>query len=291
MIDWDSVIFFVSVSLPEQLLMASFAWLLLGKLEKVRLLNVFGVGVVAAVLFYIVKSLTSSSFYSVLPQFVIFTVLICIAYRLNFIETIIGSLVTLVVFGVAQGTIINTMFVIVGLTGQDFDENLYVVVASAMVYLMVMFLMCYVFYKAKINIHYLRQKTKDKLYISRIRFLILQLAFGYLNLFIIYTLFFNNINVSETTINKVLIILCLAFNILFIVVLVKSVFKMGDVIKREEELKRKYDGREIIQNINYICSLIDSKEYEEVKRFLESMKKDVDDKIVSDKNSTNRTER
>lgn len=34
MIDWDSVIFFVSVSLPEQLLMASFAWLLLGKLEK-----------------------------------------------------------------------------------------------------------------------------------------------------------------------------------------------------------------------------------------------------------------
>jgi hypothetical protein len=271
--------------------MASFAWLLLGKLEKVRLLNVFGVGVVAAVLFYIVKSLASSSFYSVLPQFVIFTVLICIAYRLNFIETIIGSLVTLVVFGVAQGTIINTMFVIVGLTGQDFDENLYVVVASAMVYLMVMFLMCYVFYKAKINIHYLRQKTKDKLYISRIRFLILQLAFGYLNLFIIYTLFFNNINVSETTINKVLIILCLAFNILFTVVLVKSVFKMGNVIKREEELKRKYDGREIIQNINYICSLIDSKEYEEVKRFLESMKKDVDDKIVSDKNSTNRTER
>ena len=71
-----------------------------------RLLNVFGVGVVAAVLFYIVKSLASSSFYSVLPQFVIFTVLICIAYRLNFIETIIGSLVTLVVFGVAQGTII-----------------------------------------------------------------------------------------------------------------------------------------------------------------------------------------
>ena len=97
MIDWDSVIFFVSVSLPEQLLMASFAWLLLGKLEKVRLLNVFGVGVVAAVLFYIVKSLASSSFYSVLPQFVIFIVLICIAYRLNFIETIIGSLVTLVV--------------------------------------------------------------------------------------------------------------------------------------------------------------------------------------------------
>ena len=56
---------------------------------------------------------------------------------------------------------------------------------------------------------------------------------------------------------------------------------MGDIIKKEEELKRKYDGREIIQNINYICSLIDSKEYNEVKKFLESMKNDVDDKIVS----------
>ncbi len=281
MITWDSVILFFSISLPEQFLMSSFAWLILGKNEKVKLWKVWCVGVLAAIAFYIIRYLISDSLFCVLPQFVIFTALIYVAYRLDFVETIIGSLVTLVIFGVAQGTIINTIFLITGLSGQEFDAYPYVTIPSAMVYFMVMFLTCYGFYKANINIHYLKQKTKDKLYISRIRFLILQLAFGYLNLFIIYTLFFNNINMSETTINKALVILCLVLNIVFSVILVRSVFKMGDIIKKEEELKRKYDGREIIQNINYICSLIDSKEYNEVKKFLESMKNDVDDKIAS----------
>lgn len=290
MVDLDSVLFFVSVSLPEQLLMAAFAWLILGNFQKVKLFKVFSVGVLGAVLFYIVRWLIPDLLYSVLPQLIIFTVLIFIAYKLNFIEAIIGSLITFVVFIVTQSTVLSTIFLITGLTKDDFDSNAYLAIASAMIYFMVMFMLCYVFYKTKINIHYLKENTKDKLYINRIRILVLQLSFGYLNLLIIYTLFFNNINATGFTVNKILIILCLVLNIVYTVIMVKSVFRMGDVIKKEEEMKRKYDGREIIQNINYICSLIDSKEYEEVKKFLESMKDDVDDKIVSDKTSTNRTD-
>jgi hypothetical protein len=290
MVDLDAVLLFFSVSLPEQLLMAAFAWLMLGEYQKVKLLKVLSVGVLGAVLFYIVRWLIPDLMYSVLPQFIIFTVLIFIAYKLNFVEAIIGSLITFVVFIVTQSTVLSTIFLITGLAKEDFNANPYLAIASAMVYFMVMFMMCYVFYKTNINIHCLKGRTKDKLYISRIRILVLQLSFGYLNLLIVYTLFFNNINVTGVTVNKLLIILCLVLNIVFTVIMVKSVFKMGDVVKKEEELKRKYDGREIIQNINYICSLIDSKEYKEVKKFLESMKNDVDDKIVSDKNSTNRTD-
>jgi len=58
---------------------------------------------------------------------------------------------------------------------------------------------------------------------------------------------------------------------------------MGEIIQKEEELKRKYDGREFIQNIDYMKTLIDEKQYDEVKKFLNSMKADIDDKIVSDK--------
>lgn len=57
---------------------------------------------------------------------------------------------------------------------------------------------------------------------------------------------------------------------------------MGEIIQKEEELKRKYDGREFIQNIDYMKTLIDEKQYDEIKKFLNSMKDDIDNKIVSE---------
>ncbi len=57
---------------------------------------------------------------------------------------------------------------------------------------------------------------------------------------------------------------------------------MGEIIQKEEELKRKYDGREFIQNIDYMKTLVEEKQYEEIKKFLDSMKADIDNKIVSD---------
>lgn len=92
----------------------------------------------------------------------------------------------------------------------------------------------------------------------------------------------------DSILNKALVLLCLLLNIVFTVILIKSVFRMGDVIQKEEELKRKYDGREILQNVNYISSLIDLKEYDEVKKFLESMKGDVSDKLVGNEDRANR---
>jgi len=43
---------------------------------------------------------------------------------------------------------------------------------------------------------------------------------------------------------------------------------MGEIIQKEEELKRKYDGREFIQNIDYMKTLVEEKQYEELKSSL-----------------------
>ncbi len=283
----NAATFFITVSLPEQFLMAVFAWLILGRTGKVRFRNIIILGITSAVLFMLIKTFIPGLI-SVLPQAIVFTALLCVLYRLNLIETIIGSLMTLLIFGAIQGTVINTVLLVSGWSERDFSQNIYLRIASAALYFMIMTLICYAFYKANINIGYLKRKSKDKLYISRTRFLVLQLTFGYLNLFIIYTLFFNNINMPDSILNKALVLLCLLLNIVFTVILIKSVFRMGDVIQKEEELKRKYDGREILQNVNYISSLIDLKEYDEVKKFLESMKGDVSDKLVGNEDCANR---
>jgi len=281
------------VSLPEQFLMALFTWLILGKPKIAKFYNVLVMAVSAAAVFWTSQVFIPNLFGSTdriviqnifVPaiQVISFLVLMLLIYRVNIVEAVVGSLVMVIVFTVAQATIAISLMLLFGWTREEFDSSQTVTVATALVYFAVMILICYFIYKFDLNIRYLMDRQKDKPYTSRVKFLVLQLSFSCMNLFIVYSLFLNNITIFETFSNKVLTILCFLVNIIFTVILVKSVFKMGEIIQKEEELKRKYDGREFIQNIDYMKTLVEEKQYEEIKKFLDSMKADIDNKIVSD---------
>jgi len=281
------------VSLPEQFLMALFTWLILGKPKIAKFYNVLVMAVSAAAVFWtsqvFIPNLFGSTDRIVIQnifvsaiQVISFLVLMLLIYRVNIVEAVVGSLVMVIVFTVAQATIAISLMLLFGWTREEFDSSQTVTVATALVYFAVMILICYFIYKFDLNIRYLMDRQKDKPYTSRVKFLVLQLSFSCMNLFIVYSLFLNNITIFETFSNKVLTILCFLVNIIFTVILVKSVFKMGEIIQKEEELKRKYDGREFIQNIDYMKTLVEEKQYEEIKKFLDSMKADIDNKIVSD---------
>lgn len=289
----SSIIYFCVVSLPEQFLMALFTWLILGKPKIAKFYNVLVMAVSAAAVFWasqvFIPNLFGSTDRIVIQnifvlaiQVISFLVLMLLIYRVNIVEAVVGSLVMVIVFTVAQATIAISLMLLFGWTREEFDSSQTVTVATALVYFAVMILICYFIYKFDLNIRYLMDRQKDKPYTSRVKFLVLQLSFSCMNLFIVYSLFLNNITIFETFSNKVLTILCFLVNIIFTVILVKSVFKMGEIIQKEEELKRKYDGREFIQNIDYMKTLVEEKQYEEIKKFLDSMKADIDNKIVSD---------
>lgn len=289
----SSIIYFCVVSLPEQFLMALFTWLILGKPKIAKFYNVLVMAVSAAAVFWTSQVFIPNLFGSTdriviqnifVPaiQVISFLVLMLLIYRVNIVEAVVGSLVMVIVFTVAQATIAISLMLLFGWTREEFDSSQTVTVATALVYFAVMILICYFIYKFDLNIRYLMDRQKDKPYTSRVKFLVLQLSFSCMNLFIVYSLFLNNITIFETFSNKVLTILCFLVNIIFTVILVKSVFKMGEIIQKEEELKRKYDGREFIQNIDYMKTLVEEKQYEEIKKFLDSMKADIDNKIVSD---------
>lgn len=289
----SSIIYFCVVSLPEQFLMALFTWLILGKPKIAKFYNVLVMAVSAAAVFWASQVFIPNLFGSTdriviqnifVPaiQVISFLVLMLLIYRVNIVEAVVGSLVMVIVFTVAQATIAISLMLLFGWTREEFDSSQTVTVATALVYFAVMILICYFIYKFDLNIRYLMDRQKDKPYTSRVKFLVLQLSFSCMNLFIVYSLFLNNITIFETFSNKVLTILCFLVNIIFTVILVKSGFKMGEIIQKEEELKRKYDGREFIQNIDYMKTLVEEKQYEEIKKFLDSMKADIDNKIVSD---------
>lgn len=273
--------------------MALFTWLILGKPKIAKFYNVLVMAVSAAAVFWASQVFIPNLFGSTdriviqnifVPaiQVISFLVLMLLIYRVNIVEAVVGSLVMVIVFTVAQATIAISLMLLFGWTREEFDSSQTVTVATALVYFAVMILICYFIYKFDLNIRYLMDRQKDKPYTSRVKFLVLQLSFSCMNLFIVYSLFLNNITIFETFSNKVLTILCFLVNIIFTVILVKSVFKMGEIIQKEEELKRKYDGREFIQNIDYMKTLVEEKQYEEIKKFLDSMKADIDNKIVSD---------
>lgn len=281
---WTSVVSFLAVSVPEQFLMALFAWIILGKSETAKFRNVVFVGISAAILYNLVGFLFYPNYLLVIvPQVLLFAVLIYFGYRLSFIEALLGCLFTIVIFIAIQGSTLNLICLITGVTEKQLLDSMFMRIVFPLPEFILMGAIAYFLYRENINIHYFRKKKLDKSQIGRIRFLILQLTFALFMIAIIYVMFFKNIDVYHTLTDKLLIISSLLVTIIFTALLVKSVFKIGETIQKEEELKRRYDGREIIQNINYMCSLIDAKEYGELRKTLESIKNDIDNGMVNSK--------
>ncbi|WP_205410171.1 hypothetical protein [Acetivibrio cellulolyticus] len=217
-----------------------------------------------------------------------FASLIYFIYKLNIFETALGCLVTLVFFTMVQGTTVGLIRAFTNVSQEEILTSLAirfkcVVVESIIICIILLFM-----YKKSVNIYYLKENKLDKSQKSRLGFLVLQLAFALFILLVIYTMFTKNTEVFQSHSDKLLIVSSFIITIIFTALLIKSVFKIGEIIQREEEVKRRMDGREFIQNIDYLCALIDERKYGELKRVLESIKNDIETGMVNEKKGTNR---
>jgi hypothetical protein len=285
---YKDIIDFLVISVPEQLLMGLFAWVLLGKSERVKLRNVFVVGFIAASVFFLTQAIYLPSISIPLIQALSFAILIYFGYKLSILEAGLGCLVTLVFFTLVQGT---TLGIACAFANVSQDEIIsfspirifYVYAEFVIISIILLFI-----YKRNINIYYLKENKLDKSQKSRLGFLVLQLLFAFFILIVIYTMFINNSEVFKFFKDKLLIISSFIITIAFTVLLIRSVFKMGEIIQKEEEVKRRMDGIEMIQNIEYLCSLIDEKQYGELKRVLKSIKNDIETGMIKSEKSANR---
>lgn len=290
------IIDFIVISIPEQFLMALFAWVLLGRTERVKLRNVFIVGLISAGIFFITHEANMPSVSLPMIQALSFGLLIYLGYKLNILEAVLGCLITLVFFTLVQGTTIGVVSIFTDVSQFDISSTLPIRIFVSVLEFIIIGLILYFIYRNNVNIYYLKGNKLDKSQRSRLGFLVLQLLFAFFILVVIYTMFITNSEVFKSFTDKLLIISSFIITIAFTALLVRSVFKLGEIIKKEEEVKRRMDGIEFIQNIDYLCSLIDEKQYSELKRILKSIKNDIetgmiqsgqraDKEVVSDKNN------
>jgi len=271
---------FLLVSIPEQFLMALMVWAILGKKESIKIYKTIICGLILACSFEGIYLLTNQNVVLLtLAQVITFILVVYFIYDLNYIEAIIGTLLTTLIFMLVQATIINVGYVITGIKYTELSTgNIQKILFVIPEYILVCPL-SFILYIKNIKLLNFKKKKMDRVSIKKVRYLVLQLTFIFLLLLINYRVFLYNLNKFD----KSLIIMSFLIVIVFTILVVQSAFKVGESIQKEEELKRKIDGIEIIQNIDYLNTLIDKEEYDEVKTILKSFKNDVDKGMVNSK--------
>jgi len=269
------------LSVPEEFMLALFAWVILSKRDTVGIINVVTAGLVAAVSFESVHIL----FYPDLAliaviQVVAFVLILYFIYKTSYIEAIVAGLLTFIAVLVVQATVVSVGLAITGYGSQNYETSLLAKFITLLPELAVMGIGSFICYKKKIKVFDFKMKKKDECYSSKIRYLILQLTFTLLIIAINYKIFFVRVGILDST-DKMMVAINFTVILLFTVLVIKSAFKMGDSIQKDGDMKRTLDGKEIVQNIDCLCKLLESKEYNEVKDILESLKHEVDSGMIN----------
>ena len=150
---------FIAISVPEQFMMALFAWVILGKKETAKFRNVLFVGLFAALVFRVLQIFLKNYIYTIVPQVLIFAGLIYFLYKVNVIEAVVSCLVTMIIFATIQGAMFNVLCLWTGMTEVSLKgDNLYLLF-FAVQYFIVISAIVYVIYRLDINIRYLGKKN------------------------------------------------------------------------------------------------------------------------------------
>ncbi|MCX7922865.1 MAG: hypothetical protein N3B21_12780 [Clostridia bacterium] len=268
---------FLVQSVPEAFLMSLIVWLILGKRQEVKFRGVIIASLMLATSLAGFKNMLYPQlfFYGVL-QILAFAFIMYFMYKLSYNEAIIGCFITAMIVAVVQQTIIGVGYVITGIDYASLPENSMDKIGYSCIEFIMLALFATVLYKKNFKIFNFKKKRMSEFYSNKIRYLVLQLVFIFIILFFNYRMFFWNTSLFKTDMDKLLLIAYIGIIIIFTAISIKSAFRMGESIQKEEEQKRILDGREIIQNIDYICTLIDANKYDEVREILKSIKNDVD---------------
>lgn len=271
-----SLISLLFVSFPEEFCLSLMAWTLLGKRDTVKFYNVFISAAILAVSFQIIYELFNPNPIVIVLQFFSLMIVLYFVYRLTFIEAVLGTFISGILITVIQASVIEGGYVLTGLSASDIPTGSYQLSIYAFVECLFIGLISILLHSKNIKLITFKKKKTNAVETKKIRYLVLQLTFVFLIVFINYRLFFFNFNFFKTFNDKVLILLNFMVIITFTILAIKSAFKMSESVQKEEEQKRQIDNKEIVQNIDYLCRLMDTKEYSEVNTILKSIKQDVD---------------
>ncbi len=282
-----SLINFLTMSIPEEFLLSFFAWTILGKKDTVKFRNVIFTALITAIAFVGVQFFSNWELtLTAILNLVIFTIIIFFTYNLSIFESIISALLSIVISGLIQFITINIGMLVINYKLSNMEAIPY----KTRIFLFVPFFITYclltlIIYKFNIKILNFKSKKSNAYYLSRIRFIVLQLTFTFIIIVFNLRLYWNNKTLLSSFNDIILVVMNLALIVLFTILIVISVFKLGRGIQLEEAQKRSFDSREFLQNIDYLCKLMEVKDYTEASKMLEYIKTDINSGMLKNTGS------
>lgn len=282
-----SLLEFLTMSIPEEFLFCFFVWTILGKKDTVKFRMVIFTTLITAIAFVGVQFFSNWDLaLTGILNLSVFTVIIFFTYNLSVFESIISSLLAIVISTLIQFVIMNVGVLITDYKLNTMEQLPYKIRLLLFIPTFIFYcLLSLIIYKLNIKVLNFKSKKSSAYYLNRIRFIVLQLTFTFIIIIFNVRLYWNNKVLFDSFNDKVLVIMNLTLIAIFTILIVVSVFKLGKGIQLEEEQKRSFDGREFLQNIDYLCKLMEMKDYIEAEKMLEYIKKDISSGMLNNQGS------
>lgn len=280
-----SLIEFLTMSIPEEFLLSFFIWTILGKKDTVKFYNVITVALITSIAFASINFIcNSNTTLTAILNLIILTVTIFFLYNSSFLEAIVAALLAFIVLTITQAVVTNIGLIVTNYSFNDIERDEFLKRMLFVASFLIFSIITLILFKLNLKVLNFKKKHISIYYLTRVRYVVLQLLFTFLIIIFNFRIYWSNKELFNSFSDKVLIAMNLAFVVIFTVVIVVNVFKMRRDIQKEEEQKRVYDNREVFQNIDYLCRLMEYEDYNEVKNILISMKNDVNSDMKAKKN-------
>jgi len=279
-----SLIEFLTMSIPEEFLLSFFIWTILGKKDTIKFYNVIAVALITSIAFASINFIcNSNATLTAILNLIILTVTIFFLYNSSFLEAIVAALLAFIVLTITQAVVTNIGLIVTNYSFSDIERDDFLKRMLFVASFLIFSIITLILFKLNLKVLNFKKKHISIYYLTRVRYVVLQLLFTFLIIIFNFKIYWSNKELFNSFSDKVLIAMNLAFVVIFTIVIVVNVFKMRRDIQKEEEQKRVYDNREVFQNIDYLCKLMECEDYNEVKNILISMKNDVNSDMKAKK--------
>ncbi len=262
---------FLLISVPEELLMVILAYTLLRK-KEIRISNILLAGIITAISFEFIRILCDNSIFSALCQLIALTIILYFMFQLKGLESLVVSLLTIIIFTTVVGTVVNIGLVLVKHNFNDYLNTFSLKLVLVIPELAIVGLLSYTIYKTKIVKLCFPINDINKYQVRKIRFLVLQMTSTLVILLINYRIFLNYNKVFVSQFDNFLVLSSVLASLFFTSLLIYNALKIFKDIKKEEQLKVQSLSMEFVQNMDYVCTLIKNGDYEEVNSLIAGFK-------------------
>lgn len=272
---------FLLISIPEEFLIVLFSAALLGRKEIFKLSTLIVTAIITAVAFETERVLfyNSNQMLCVILQLISLIFIICLCFKISYIESLTISLISLLIVSAILASIVAIGMVIVKHIFSSYSSDLLVKIIIMIPELAILSLISLTVYKKNIIRVNLKVKEVSIFQKRKMHFSVLILTITFFIAMINYKIFLKYLSVFTSSYDKLLLLTSIAATIIFAVTVTIYSSKLIKSIQDEEKFKRESVDKEYAQNILYMCTLLEGEKIDEIGNILFSLKRDLLNKV------------